>query len=143
MTTSSAWSDPTGRRGMMSRVGSLRLPKIRERQRTELEDKLMDQMAEMQHRHQQEMEEAALKLQQREDAIKTLEKALMLQGETVDMLRKELDEMRKSGAVESSVAAPSREQQRDQTRQSGISRREMLKRSASARMVRHGFGGMR
>jgi chromosome segregation ATPase len=51
----------------------------------------MQQLADMQSRHDEAMREMEIKLQQREAAIQTLERALCLRNEAVEEVRDELD----------------------------------------------------
>ena len=111
---SSAGGSSTKRRNLLQRAGSLRRlgggggsggggmggsgsshsnTKL-EKKKTAIEESLMNQLAQMQANQAQQLQEMALKLQQREAAIKTLEKALTLQTGTVDDLRSELSNVR-------------------------------------------------
>lgn len=81
------------RRFLLQKVDSIRLAAAnrRDAKRTALEESLMQQLADMQTRHDDAMREMEVKLHQREAAIQTLERALCLRNEAVEEVRDELD----------------------------------------------------
>ena len=90
LSASSIPTADTPRNGFLTRVDSFRMGK-REVKRTALEESLMQQLANMQALHDAELKEMSIKVEQRESAITTLERALYLRNETVDEIRDELD----------------------------------------------------
>lgn len=111
-----------------SKAGQL-VTNRRDAKPTALEDKLMQQMADMLKTHKAEMTEMQTKLNQREAAIKTLETALTLRTVSVDELRTELQDV--TGQLKKAVKAAS---PKPSSRRNSLTNKT-LQRSSSARML--------
>lgn len=133
---SSASGNSTDKRGerharsghRTSKVGQM-VTNRRDAKRTALEDKLMQQMADMLKNHQAEIIEMQTKLNQREAAIKTLETALTFRTVSVDELRTELQDV--TGQLKKAVKAAS---PKPSSRRNSLTEK-MLTRSSSARKL--------